>query len=163
MPSLAFSIQIDTLSATPQEIHLIATPEERADIANRLDLMALDHLEAHLHLKKKGKSIYLTGKAAATVTQQCVRTLVPITQPLKIDIHEEFTLSPLEDPKEKAEFTSEDLAEPLLENTLDLGEVVVQLLSLSLDPYPVAPGSLPIDYKEENSSSSPFAVLKKKK
>lgn len=57
---------------------------------------------------------------------------------------------------------AEVLTEPLYDTTLDLGEVVIQLLSLTLDPYPVAPESGPVDYKEDNSSSSPFAVLKKK-
>jgi hypothetical protein len=43
-----------------------------------------------------------------------------------------------------------------------VGEVVIQLLSLSLDPYPVAPASAPIDYHEDKESLSPFKILKKK-
>lgn len=159
MPSLNYSIKVETLSSKAENYHLLATSEERAAIAKRLNLISLEYLKASIELLKKGH-IYLTGKMIADVTQQCVRTLVSFPVHLEIEIDEEFTLAPKEQEKE-VEFNSEDLVEPLEGDTLDLGEIVIQLLSLNLNPYPVAPESAPIDYKEKDTSS-PFEVLKKK-
>ena len=159
MSSLTLLISIDTLSSTPEAYHLSAKPEERADIAKRLKLLSLEQLKADLQLQKKGH-IYLSGKIIADVTQQCVRTVVPLKEHLEIIVNEEFIHIPIEQ-EEEIEWDPESLAEPLHENTLDLGEIVIQLLSLNLNPYPVAPESTPIEYKEKDAPS-PFEILKKK-
>lgn len=152
---------IDTLTSKPTNYNLIATPEERKKIAQRLNLISIEKLEATLHLQKKDQ-LFLTGSILANVTQSCVRTLVPLPQQLNIGVDEIFILK-VNEPEEEEEMELKDLIEPVQGNTLDLGEVVIQILSLNLDPYPVAPGSTPLDYQEKETKTSPFDVLKKKK
>lgn len=160
MTTLSCFINIDQLSSSPQTYDLKATPEERGKIAERLNLLALDQLEAQLSLQKKDH-LLITGKITAAVTQECVRTLIPLPKQVIISVEEVMSLSPLGD-QQDMDLKEEDVAERLEGNQLDLGEVVIQLLSLNLDPYPVASGSTPIDYKEDKTRESPFEVLKKK-
>ncbi|WP_420348545.1 hypothetical protein [Pelagibius sp.] len=57
----------------------------------------------------------------------------------------------------------EDPPEPLPLEGIDLGELVVQDLAVSLDPYPRAEGAvLPPDYQaqDEVAADHPFAALK---
>ncbi len=161
MAALTFSVNIQTLTLKPLSFHLVATSEERLEISRRLSLLSIENLEAQLSLQR-GKYLSLLGIISADVTQQCVRTLVPLPQHLDIDVDELFFPS-LPQEKKEINLEEEELIEPLLGNILDVGEIVIQLLSLNLAPYPVVPESSPIEYHEENSSSSPFEILKKKK
>lgn len=160
MSSLTFFVNIDTLTSTPHDFHLVATPEEQLEIAKRLNLLFVKEIDAQLHLQKNGH-IALTGGIKADIAQECVRTLVPVPQHLEIDVNEVFYVAS-EENKEALDLDELETGEPLQGHVLDLGEVVIQLLSLNLDPYPVAPESEPVEYHEENGSSSPFDVLKKK-
>lgn len=160
MSSLAFTVNTETLTFGSHDFYLSANLVERKEIAKRLNLISVEKVEAELQLEKEERML-LSGKIIADVTQQCVRTLVPFSQHLEVKVHEVF----FSKTHEYTEDLNEELMEvaELLEGThLDLGEVVIQLLSLSLDPYPVAPGSKPLEYHDENGSSSPFDILKKK-
>lgn len=156
MSPLMTTINIETLTKDPLDIVLKATPEERAEIQKRLNIISIENIEAKLHLRKKGL-IFLKGTIQADITVECVRTVVPFQQHLKINVDETFL------PPEGAETPLPEEVEPLEEETLSIGEIIVQLISLNLDPYPVAPGTLPLDYQEEKPVTSPFEVLKKEK
>lgn len=151
------TINIETLTKDPFDISLKATPEERAEIQKRLNLISIENIESNLHLRKKGL-IFLKGTIQADITVECVRTLVPFQQHLKINVDETFL--PL---TEGTDAPLPEEVEPLEEETLNIGEIIIQLISLNLDPYPVAPDTLPLDYQEEKPSLSPFEVLKKEK
>ncbi|HUX79650.1 MAG TPA: DUF177 domain-containing protein [Alphaproteobacteria bacterium] len=162
MSSLTFSVNIETLSSIPHDFYLVATAEEKLAITKRLKLLQVDQIDAELHLQKDGH-IALTGHIKADVTQQCVRTLVPVPEHLEIDVDEFFFFAPHETKaKEEIDLNMLETGEVLHEDILDLGEIVIQLISLNLDPYPVAPDSKPFEYHDENGASSPFDVLKKK-
>lgn len=161
MHPLSCSVNIETIQSKPSEFELQATPEERAQIAKRLNLLSVEKLEAKLQLQKKEK-LFLRGILEAEVIQECVRTLTPIKQILRIQVDEVFSFVS-SDFSGAIELKAEDLSEPLQGANLDIGEVIVQVLSLNLDPYPIAPESAPLDYQEDNKGSSPFDVLKDKK
>jgi uncharacterized metal-binding protein YceD (DUF177 family) len=160
MSSLTFSVNIETLTSTPHNFHLVAITDEQLEIAKRLNLMSVERIDAVLHLQKNGH-IALTGSITADVTQQCVRTLVPLPQHLEIKV-EEFFFFASHESKEEIDLDELEAGESLQGHILDLGEIVIQLLSLNLDPFPVTPGSKPLEYHDENGRSSPFDVLKKK-
>ena len=161
MTGLSCAVHIETLTSESSSYDLTATPEEKVNVAERLNLLSIEKLEAHLLLQKKDQ-LFLTGIITADVIQQCVRTLVPLPQHLEIEVDEIFFLPSSQD-QEVIDLEEEERGELLEGNTLEIGEIVIQLLSLNLDPYPVAPESKPIDYKENDGPSSPFEVLKKKK
>lgn len=160
MKTLTCSVNIEILTPKPHAYHIVANPQEREIVRNRLSLLSLEKLEAQLTLQRKNK-IHLTGMIYANVTQQCVRTLVPLPQHLEIKVDEFFSPSSLEG-EEAIDLNLEELTEPLEGSIMDLGEIVTQLLSLNLDPYPVIPSTTPFNYQEDKGPSSPFEVLKKK-
>jgi uncharacterized metal-binding protein YceD (DUF177 family) len=160
MPSLTFSVNVEANLSAPHDFLLVATQEEREKIAKRLHILSVEFLEAQLTLQQNER-LHLKGKIRAGVIQQCVRSLKPLPSRLEIPVDELFVFSYDQDGKD-IDLDVENMDEPLQGNTLDLGEIVTQLLSLNLDPYPVDPSSVPVEYYDENGNTSPFDVLKKK-
>lgn len=155
-------VNVENITNEPQIYTLEATKEEREIISLRLNLLSLEKLNAKLQLERK-EHIHLTGMVKAEVIQECVRTLQPISQQLEFLVHESFKQDPESSPEETDTLTTEDLTEPLEGKELDLGEVVIQLLSLNLDPFPVTQTSTFVDYQEPSEESSPFRVLRNSK
>jgi uncharacterized metal-binding protein YceD (DUF177 family) len=163
-----FSRPIDLERVAESEVvhDIAATAEERAALAARFGLLAIDQLEARIRLRRtRGRTeLRLVGRIRADVTQACVVTLAPV----EATVDEEFTVlygtAPVTsdvdiDPEANA------LWEPLPAGPLDVGELVAQELVLALDPYPRAsgavldPGLNPPVVPEPKVN--PFAVLAK--
>jgi hypothetical protein len=146
-----------------------AKPEEREKIAQYLNLPALSSLTAEIALTPwRGKGLRVAGTLHADVTQTCVVTLDPVDAHVVTPLERRFL--PLEmlrrDETDQREVfvdpEGEDPAEPL-DRELDLGEILVEELSLNLEPYPRAPG---VEFHAEETVASretPFAKLAKLK
>lgn len=120
---------------------LEATEAERAAVARRLDLPAIDSLTAEIAYKtrNRGRVVEVAGHLSADVVQTCVVTL----EPLPARIEEDFLTLYVPDLETgDVEVDPEGAAdvEPLPADGIDLGDLVVQTLSLAIDPYPRAPG-----------------------
>jgi uncharacterized metal-binding protein YceD (DUF177 family) len=157
-----FSRPIDVAKLAPGVTHraIAATPAERAALAQRFALLALDRLEAAVRLEPLAGGLFrLEAELAADVVQACVVTLEPVAS--RID--EAFTLlyGAAEAAPEVTLSGEEELVEPLAGGTLDVGEAVAQQLSLAIDPFPRAPGVEAPASAPETIPSSPFAALAK--
>lgn len=162
MTTFTETIDVETLGPQPCPFHLVATAEEKKSIARQLGLISLELFKADIILRKK-ELIEMRGTLTANVVQQCVRTLKPFSHHLIFDIEEFFTrVSADAEDENLLAFEEEINAEVLKSPYLDLGSILVQILSLALDPYPRDPTSSPVAYMEDQSSSSPFNVLRKK-
>lgn len=118
-----------------------ATPEERAALAARFDLQAIDALEAEIHLKlvAGGPMVRVAGRFRADVVQTCVVTLEPI--PARVEEDFEMLFGPEADYRPGQEIhldaESADPPEPFGPGgVVDVGEAVAEHLSLALDPHP---------------------------
>ncbi len=144
-----------------------ATVEEKAQVSARLGLLGLDSLRADCRLSPGlGGLIVVDCAWTAELAQACVVTLEPVHQSLSGDIQVSYqTLvagkkvesEVLVDPE------ADDPPEPLPLEGIDLGELVVQELAVSLDPYPRIEGAvLPSRFQpsEDDGEASPFAALK---
>ena len=160
-PEFSRPFRLEKLGNAPVTESLRARPEERAALAARLDLLALDRLEAELTLswRAAGTLLEVSGSFSAEVVQRCVVTLEPVPARIEEAVHLQFTAASSKAAGPEEEPTDPDAPEPLPPEGLDLGEEVAQLLSLALDPYPRAPGAdLPPEATDE--TGSPFAELK---
>ena len=150
-------VEITRLSAGATVFEIAATPPERAALARRFALLALDRLEARVTLVSlAGGLLRLVAELSADVQQECVVTLAPVANRIEDRFSLVYGAATVED--EVVLNGKAELVEPLAGGTLDLGEAVAQQLSLALDPYPRAPGveaALPAD----SAKASPFAVL----
>ena len=74
-----FSRAVAIADLTGGEIRIDAEADERAALARRFGLVALDSLDAMVHLiAKEGGGVQLRGTLRADVTQSCVVTLQPV-------------------------------------------------------------------------------------
>jgi uncharacterized metal-binding protein YceD (DUF177 family) len=140
---------------------ITANEAERAALARRFGLVALDRLAADVRLTRVRGGVRLKAALEADIVQDCVVTL----EPFKSRIADAFTLvyqrriappSELLDPDEEE-------AELLEGDEIDIGEAVAQQLSLVLDPFPHAPGAGFPEAEQaeaaETGRSHPFAEL----
>jgi uncharacterized metal-binding protein YceD (DUF177 family) len=137
---------------------LAATLAERAALARRFDLLALDRLEAQVRLTPlPGGLLRLSATLSVDLVQACVVTL----EPVRAHIDDRFSLlfRPGVDEKTVVLSDAAELIEPLPAGVLDVGEAVAQQLSLVLDPFPRAPGATAESPGEV--LASPFAALAK--
>ena len=147
-----------------------ATEEERRGLARRLGLAAIASLTATVTVdsRKSGKIVVVEGRFEAEVTQTCVVTLEPLVR----TVSESFALrlAPEPGPDDAAiidvDPVTEDEPEPIEGDSVDIGELVAQHLSLALDPYPRAEGaSLDADTlaaaggADDAAAEGPFAKL----
>lgn len=119
-----------------------ANAAERAALARRFGLAALDRLDARLHIGALGGGLCrVEGRLEAEVTQQCVISLEPV--PAKLDVHVGITYAKRtgpEMPEVHLSAAGEDDPEQMDGSHIDLGEAMAQQLVVALDPYPRKPG-----------------------
>ncbi|MFQ6017401.1 MAG: DUF177 domain-containing protein [Kiloniellaceae bacterium] len=148
---------------------IAASAEERAGLAKRFGLLALDRLTASLRLRRCGGRglVRVSGRFAAEVTQACVVSLEPVKSYLEESFSQLYTFAPLEtaDHADFIDLEAEDPPEPAGPGGIELGEAVAQQLALALDPYPRAPGAKLAGgssggAQEGPERHSPFAVLR---
>lgn len=171
-PEFSRRVIADTVSTAGTERTIEANPAERAALATRFDLFAIDSLTARVKLRRiRGEFIRVTGDLVADVVQRCVVTLEPVPQHVDDSFEALFApdhLIPKEEEEIEVSFATgaeEDAPEPMDNGSIDIGELVAQHLSLALDPYPRKPGVAfeeiddPYEPEPEEEKPNPFAKL----
>ena len=137
-PELSRPVRIDTLGEGPRSLSIEADEPERAALARRFGLVAVEALNAEAELVRKGNEIRAAGRLRARVVQSCVATAEPITADL--DEPFEIVFRPQIDaarPDEEVELSESEMDVVFYDGAaVDMGEAVAETLSLSLDPYP---------------------------
>ncbi len=141
-PVPEFSRRVE-ITKVHQPHKLKANEAELLAIAKRLKLPELTKLEAEVSIKRgRGDTILVTGELFASLSQTCVVTLEPF--PVEVNELIDATYTDGEPPPLNEVLTlaedDPDAPEPVINGKIDLGELVVQSLSLGLDPYPRKPG-----------------------
>jgi uncharacterized metal-binding protein YceD (DUF177 family) len=135
-PEFSRLVPLARLGAAPFRQDIAATETERAALAQRFDLAAVDRLCAEVELVRLGEDMFrLRAAFSAEFVQSCVVTLDPVGGA----VSEEFTLlyAPIEMEAEAGETVEDEIAfEPLVGNAIDVGEAVAQQFSLALPPFP---------------------------
>lgn len=161
------------MSDDPAEREISANDAERAALAQRFGLQALDRLSASLTVHRvRDDMFHVSGRLSAAVVQQCVVTLEPVQTAHDEPVAVTFVKPKLGAKKGKASAEAaegmEDEGPEIMDGDLiDLGEAVAQQLAISLDPYPRAPGAsleavlppAPASEEDEEKRPNPFAVL----
>lgn len=160
---------VDPLADGGLDFALSASPQELAALAKRFDLVALDVLEAAgvVGAGPLPRSILVEGRLVAEAAQRCIATLEPVPEHVEAEFRRLFTLGDDGDERE-SEIEIDplgDLPEPLAGPMLDIGEIVAEELSLSLDPYPRAPGmeGMRVAHPLDDDAGGPFAALARRR
>jgi uncharacterized metal-binding protein YceD (DUF177 family) len=157
-PEFARLVPLTRLRGEPSRQEIVANPAERAALAERFGLVSLDRLAAEVELvREPGGTILLTAAYAADFAQECIVTLDPVPG----SVAERFQLryGPAEAEADAPAGDDDPAYEPLDADTIDIGEAVAQEFSLSLPPFPRAPGAVVEIDDCEAPDDGPFAGL----
>jgi hypothetical protein len=143
-PEFSHPISASRLSFKPSTYRLVANERERAALAKRFDLISLDRFEATVTLKREpGDAIRFDAAIEADLVQACIVT----TDPVPAHITDVFTLIYRTDIDEATadqmalDNPEDEIIEPLIGDSIDIGEAVAQQLSVAMDPYPRSVGA----------------------
>ena len=167
-PEFHRPVTVIDIPSAGRTVVLEASAAEREALARRMELLALDRLTARLLLKPiaGGPMLRITGGFEAAATQACVVTLEPV--PAVVEEGVDLRFGPPGEAAREVNFAldEDEPPEPIEDGRIDLGELLAQLLSLALDPYPRAPdAAVPPAYAppdpgaEGVAKPNPFAAL----
>lgn len=135
-PEFARPHRLDQIGAGESKVTVAADAEERAALARRFGLIAIDGLEAHYALRRDAAGVRATGQLSAAVTQACVVTGDPVPARVEEDFELRFLPEP-EDGAGEVEVSAEECDTIFFTGgTIDLGEAAAETLALALDPFP---------------------------
>ncbi len=178
----SYPIIADEVPSAGKAYELVPSDAERKAIAKRLGIVSLDELKAQVTLERDGGHVIkASGELAARVTQSCVVSLEPVESDID-DVFEAWYADHDEvasfrraqhdalNKKEMADLPmleEHEDPEPIENGQIDLGELVTQYLSLSINPYPQKEG---VEYANKETERpvpepdrlrpNPFAALK---
>ena len=140
-----------------QAFRLEPNNDERAQIAEALDLLGLKKLRFEGHVVPDGSTDWtLQAKLGATVVQPCVVTLDPVTTRIDTDVTRRYVRDmPDVGDASEVEMPEDDALEALPE-TLDLSAVMAEALALALPDFPRAEGVEPIDISVTEPGKTPM-------
>ena len=168
-----FSIPIALAELSPQGITMRrkADTHEKAALAARLAVDTVEKLEIDVSIvpDANGQSARVDGTLDATVRQICSVSLAPLIAKHALAVALQFTDSDIIDAEDLEEIDPEesDPPEPIVDGRFDVGDTLIQLLAVEIDPFPRKPGVSLEDVpggtrfsgEQNDSESNPFAVL----
>lgn len=179
-PEFSYAVEIDRIPSAGGQYDIAASPEDRARVAQRLQLLELKALTGQFAVKMgAGGIVRVTGHVHAEVVQACVVSLAPVPAVIDEEVEASFVdaersgrkKAKAEDEEEIIGLDGEDPPEVAEDGRIDLGELAVTQVALVLDPYPRAPGvafkpdtaGLDAHSDREDKPAGPFAALAKLK
>lgn len=151
-----------TVPVTGIDMTVEPSAEERARMADALDLASVDRLSATYRLRAAaGGVIEVTGELVARVQPVCVVSLEPFVMSLREPVELRFAdpaAAPRRAPASEEDVSGEDPPDPIENGIIDLGHITTEFLSLALPMYPRKPDAA-FDAPDVTEEPSPFAKL----
>ena len=123
--------------------HVEASPEERAALAKRFGVVAINRLVADVALEREVDEIAASGRFEAELVQTCGISgedfPVRIGEPFAFRFVPEAERGPTEEEVELDETDLDDIE--YSGDAIDIGEAVAQSLGLAIDPYAEGPNA----------------------
>jgi hypothetical protein len=166
-PPWHIPVAAEDIAETGQHFDFVADASTRAAVAVVAGLRELPRLEASFDVTRRDAGgLHVAGQVSATVGQNCVVTLEPLTNEIEEAIALDFVQQqPPAAEQDDSETRPRDVQlngpEPLVGGTVDLGALATEFLILGLDPYPRKPGAVFEAPKDSSADAGPFAVLGK--
>lgn len=143
MTGLGFSRMVRARPTPPERLAIEAGPDERAALAERFEVAAIEALRAELAFDPDGTAVVATGTMTAALVQSCAVS----GENFAVHIEEQLALrfvpeARAVDPEEDAELPGDEPDEiEFTGDMFDLGEAVAQSLGLAIDPYAEGPNA----------------------
>lgn len=140
LPTLPLRIS-DLARRSDRSFEITPNATERALIATELGIRGIKKLRFSGQIAPVGKSDWrLDADLGATVVQECVVTLGPVTTRIDEAVTRIYVTEMPEILPGEVEMPEDDSVDPLPE-VLDVAQVMIEALSLALPPFPRVPGA----------------------
>lgn len=171
-----YLVHIDDVRGEPRTYTFSASERELIDLARRYAIPSVEAATATVTVQQVGGGMFhAMGSIKADVTQSCVVSLAPVAAHIEDEFEGwfgdktravSFAKAKTEREAKKGiveiEIMEESVdPEPIVGGKMDIGELAAQYLSLSLDPYPHAPGVASQYLAEEPAAGKDEGVLRK--
>ncbi|HEX4695777.1 DUF177 domain-containing protein [Sphingomonas sp.] len=133
--------RLDTIGGEVRAVAVEAGEAERAALAKRFDLIAIDRLAGDFTIRREAAGILVEGRVTAGLTQACSVTGEPLTATIDEPVSLRFVAAGTES-QEEVELGDEDIdVIPYDGGAIDLGEVAAETVALAIDPFVRGPGA----------------------
>ncbi|MGK6322859.1 YceD family protein [Sphingomonas sp. DT-51] len=131
--------RLDVIGGEDRRVTIAAEPDERAALARRFDLVAVERLDADLLVRRDAAGVLVRGTVRAAVVQACSVTGDPLPATIEEPVALRF-IAPGEGADDEIELGSDSIDTVELEGGgVDLGETAAETMALALDPFPRSP------------------------
>lgn len=131
--------RLDTIGGEDRTVTIAADADERAALARRFDLVAVERLEGAFAVRRDPAGVLVRGTVLAAVVQACSVTGDPLPATIDELVALRF-VAPGADGGDEIELGSDSIDTVELEGGgVDLGEVAAETMALALDPFPRSP------------------------
>ncbi|QMW21986.1 YceD family protein [Sandaracinobacteroides saxicola] len=173
MGDFELRVPLERLGATAQPYRMAADDRQRAALAARYDLIALERLEAVLEVARTADGAVATGRVTGRAVQACVVSGEPVVAEVDEAVSLRFAVLA---PGEEVELADDELdVVPIEGGAIDLGAAVAETLLLALPAFPRADEAVlagvrrrllseeeaAAQIERDRLAASPFAKLKR--
>ncbi len=169
-PEFSRAVPLSEIGAATRPRHLVADAGERAALARRFGLLALDRLEADVTLHPDGAGYLVEGQLRGEAQQACVASGEPVPARIEEDFRIRFVAEAGHDAADAADAADAEVeldaddCDTLFHDgrAIDLGEAVAESFALALDPFPRSPdadAALKAAGVKEEGEAGPFGAL----
>ena len=150
------------------EFNLVCSEDDLKQLPNKLNVLVAKKAGIIGILKlQAANQIFMKGKVTAKLIQPCSLTLEPIVTTISKKVLRTFTIEPKKKTpikKTTMELTEKSFDNDVILDEINLGEILMETISLETPDYPKRSGaSLPSTPISNTSSANPFSVLSKLK
>ncbi|THD38203.1 MAG: DUF177 domain-containing protein [Sphingomonas sp.] len=141
IPEFSRPLRADTIGGEPRSVEIDADAVERAALAKRFELIAIERLTASFTIRRDAAGVVADGRVEADVTQACSVTGDPLATGVDETVELRF-VEASDSGDDEVELGDDDLdVMPYDGAAIDLGEVAAETMALALDPFPRGPGA----------------------
>lgn len=159
LKSISRPFIVDKLDADPIAVTIAVNDEDRAELAKAYDVTDIRVLKADLDISRSADLVRVAGTLEADLGRTCVVSLEPLREP----INEQFAVvyTTVAADEVVGEYEADlDAPEPIEGDVLDVGQVVLEQLVLTMSAHPRKEGAQPPEDPKKGQESHPFDVLK---
>ena len=150
------------------EFNLVCSKHDLSLLTDKLNVLAAKKACINGTLKlQTAKQIFLKGNVTAKLIQPCSLTLEPVITNISKKILRTFTIKsekniPIK--KSTFELTKKSFDDDIILDEINLGEVLMETISLETPDYPKKSGaSLRVSPRSNSTPDNPFSILSKLK
>ena len=159
LPSLSRPLRVADLDDEPRHEEIEVDADDRARIAKVYGIEDIALMRGNLDVIRSGTLVRVAGLLEADLGRICVVSLEPMREVISDHFAVEYTTEP-PPPLEGEREADLDAPEPIEGETLDLGQVLLEQLVLSMDPHPRRDDAVAPEDVGRPLETSPFDVLK---